>query len=275
MPAMSVSEARRRMRACLSVALVAALAACGGQAQPEGDATASDSGGGSAPQDTVTAANANAPAPPAATSAAEPAPRFGERQLDYPDDLQMLMLAYRLEGRQPPIDEWAAAQYRVAHADEFKRPALLEEERQRLQGIYDGTADVGRLRMNVNARFGEYDAARGGYYLDAFMPGSRFDFTAHPAPSATAQRIALQVDNPEELNFWPLDAVAAKDVLERNGGLRDVTLDSRLRITGIGRRGDGPVIGARLSGYAIGSDRYGNPLRFGERQFEPAKQAGP
>ena len=40
----------------------------------------------------------------------------------------------------------------------FKRPALLREEQERLQGIYDGTADVGRLRMNVNARFGEYDA---------------------------------------------------------------------------------------------------------------------
>ncbi len=273
MPAMSVSETRRRMRACIPAALVAALAACGGQAQPEGNVTASDNGGGSAPQDTVAASKA--PASPAGASAAARAPRFGERQLDHPDDMQMLMLAYRLEGREPPIGEWAAAQSRVAYADEFQRPALLAEERQRLQGIYDGTADVGQLRMNVDARFGEYDAARGGYYLDAFMPGSRFNFSVQPAPSTTAQRIVLQIDNPEELNFWPLDATAAKDVLEKNRGMRDVTLDSHLRITGIGRRGDGPVIGARLSGYAIGSDRYGNPLRFGERRFDPAQKAGP
>lgn len=182
----------------------------------------------------------------------------------------MLMLAYRLEGREPPIATWAGQQSRVAYADEFQRPALLQDEQGRLQAIYDGTAELGRLRMNVRAHFGEYDSARGGYYLDAFMPGSVFHFTAQPSPSERAQRISLQVDNPEELNFWPLDAAAAQDVLTRNGGLRDVVLDSRLRITGINRRSEGPVITARLEGYAIGNDRYGRPVSLGERRFSPA-----
>jgi len=273
MPAMSASKVRRTVRACMPVALALALAACGGgQKHDEGDAAspATADRAGAASQ-----APAVAGASPVEVSGAGPAARFGERQLDHPDDLQVLMLMYRLEGREPPIGEWAAAQSRVAYADEFQRPALLKEEQERLQGIYDSTAEVGRLRMNVNARFGEYDAARGGYYFDAFMPGSQFDFSARPSPSGGAQRISLQVDNPEELNFWPLDAAAAKDVLARNGGQRNVVLDSRFRITGIGRRGDGPVISARLLGYAIGSDRYGNPATFGERRFEPTAQAAP
>lgn len=279
MPAMSASDARRTVRACMPVALAVALAACGGgQGRDAGDAAPSATtdrvaAAGAASQ--ASAAAGATPASPADAAGAGPAARFGERQLDHPDNLQMLMLMYRLEGREPPIGEWAAAQSRVAYADEFQRPALLKEEQERLQGIHDSTAEVGRLRMNVNARFGEYDATRGGYYLDAFVPGSQFNFTAQPSPSTGAQRISLQIDNPEELNFWPLDAAAAKDVLARNGGQRNVVLDSRFRITGIGRRGDGPVISARLLGYAIGSDRYGNPVTFDERRFEPTSQAGP
>ncbi|WP_241044802.1 hypothetical protein [Pseudoxanthomonas sp. LH2527] len=270
MPAMSASEARRRAPACLVLALTVALAACeGGQA--EGDTASASASTAQAAGTSPAAASPEARASSdkaVAASGAPAAARFGDRQLDHPDDLQILMLAYRLEGRTPPIDEWAAAQSRVAYADEFKRPALLKEEQERLQGIYDGTADVGRLRMNVNARFGEYDASRGGYYLDAFMPGSAFNFSVQPSPSAGTQQISLQVDNPEELNFWPLDATAAQDVLTRNSGMRSVVLDSRFVITGISRRNDGRVISARLAGYAIGSDHYNRPATFGELRFD-------
>jgi len=265
---MSASDARMRVRVLLPMALAALLAACEGGRTQAGDATAPpdpQGGAGAVP------ATAGAPSPstPPASAATTPAPvRFGERQLDHPDHLQILMLAYRLEGRAPPIDAWAAAQSRVVYADEFARPALLKEEQERLQGIYDGTADVGRLRINVNARFGEYDATRGGYYLDAFMPGSAFDFSAQPSPSVPAQHISLRIDNPEELNFWPLDAAAAQDVLTRNSGIRSVVLDSRFVITGISRRNEGRVITARLAGYVIGSDHYNRPATFGERRFD-------
>lgn len=268
MHAMSVSDAC--LRTCLLAALAAALAACGAE------------GGDAATEATPMAAMAAAPtgtAPmsslAAKTASVADTAAFGERQLDHPDDLQMLMLAYRLEGRQPPIAEWAAAQSRVVHANEFERSALLEAERQRLQGIYDGTADVGRLRLNVRARFGEYDATRAGYYLDAFMPGSVFHFNARPVPHPIVQeRVDLQVDNSEEINFWPLDAAAAQDALQRTGGMRNVTLDSRFRITGISRRGDGAVLSARLLGYTIGSDRHGRPVTLGERRFDVSGQGG-
>ncbi|WP_221625996.1 hypothetical protein [Pseudoxanthomonas sp. 3HH-4] len=267
---MSASEARRRARVCLVLALTVALIACEG-GQPEGETAPTSASTAQAAGASPSAASTDArTASDKATAASDAlaAARFGDRQLDHPDDLQILMLAYRLEGRTPPIDEWAAAQSRVAYADEFTRPALLKEEQERLQGIYDGTADVGRLRMNVNARFGEYDASRGGYYLDAFMPGSAFNFSVQPSPSAGTQQISLQVDNPEELNFWPLDATAAQDVLTRNSGMRSVVLDSRFVITGISRRNDGRVISARLAGYAIGSDHYNKPATFGELRFD-------
>jgi hypothetical protein len=263
MPAMSASEGRAHAIAGMAVVLALMLSACGGSEDTSTDA----------PPPTATApAHASASVAPAqaATATATAGVEYGERQLDHPDDLQMLMLAYRLENRAPPIATWAGQQSRVAYADEFQRPTLLQDEQGRLQAIYDGTADVGRLRLNVNARFGEYDGARGGYYLDAFMPGTAFHFNAQPSPAERQQRVSLQIDNPEELNFWPLDAAAAQDVLARNGGRRDVTLDSRLRITGINHRSDGPVITARLDGYAIGSEHYGKPVSLGDRTFAPA-----
>ncbi|MFC6185770.1 hypothetical protein [Pseudoxanthomonas japonensis] len=270
MPTTSASDRRARGAAYFALALATLLSACGDR-QEASSAAPGEAGGSPAPEAPSAAlATAAGSATPSASPSATPPSTFGERQLDHPDDLQMLMLAYRLEGREPPIATWAGQQSRVAYADEFQRPALLQDEQGRLQAIYDGTAEVGRLRMNVRAHFGEYDSARGGYYLDAFMPGSVFHFTAQPSPSERAQRISLQVDNPEELNFWPLDAAAAQDVLTRNGGLRDVVLDSRLRITGINRRSEGPVITARLEGYAIGNDRYGRPVSLGERRFSPA-----
>lgn len=266
MPAMSAFEIRNPAIAALVLMLAVVMSACGGgedtsaQTQATAAAPAAPASSGATP--TKDAAATPIAASPAATGA-----HYGERQLDHPDDLQMLLLSYRLEGREPPIATWAGQQSRVAYADEFQRPALLQDEQGRLQAIYDGTADVGRLRLNVNARFGEYDSARGGYYLDAFMPGSVFHFTAQPSPAERQQRVSLQIDNPEELNFWPLDAAAAQDVLTRNSGLRNVTLDSRLRITGINRRSDGPVITARLEGYSIGSEHYGRPVSLGDRQF--------
>ncbi|WP_334178546.1 hypothetical protein [Pseudoxanthomonas sp.] len=258
---MSASDAYKA--ACVALVLTAALAAC--------ESGQREAGGPSSAPSTVDASPAPSPAhaPSAAAASSTPSPpQFGERQLDHPDDLQILMLAYRLEGRTPPIDAWAAAQSRVVHADEFKRPSLLKEEQERLQAIYDGTADVGRLRLNVNAHFGEYDTARGGYYLDAFMPGSVFSFSAQPSPSMQRQQVRLQVDNPEELNFWPLDPAAAQDVLARNSGVRSVVLDSRFLVTGISQRSEGVVITARLSGYTIGSDRYNRPATFGELTFD-------
>ena len=267
MPATYASRTCGNHIVCLALLCASMLAACKDEVPArdvEKTMAQQEAADSSSPADTTRPASSAG----SAADATPPAVRFSDRQLDHPDDLQILMLAYRLEGRTPPIDEWASSQYRVKYADEFKRPSLLKEEQERLQGVYDGTAEVGRLRLNVNAQFGEYDAGRGGYYLDAFMPGSAFSFDAQPSPEIQRQRITLQVDNPEELNFWPLDAARAQDVLTRNSGLRSVVLDSRFLITGVSRRSEGLVIKARLLGYTIGSDHYNRPATFGEVNFD-------
>src|SRR3546814_11675840 len=79
---------------------------------------------------------------------------------------------------------------------------------------------------------------------------------------------SVQVDNEEELNFGPLDAAAAQDVLREAGSTRSVTLDGSFRITGVSQRSDGTTITVRLQRYAIVADRYRNPVVLGELMFD-------
>ena len=259
-------------RLALMVAL--ALAGCGDDAANDARAAvAAPAIDGAAPGQPAGGqpAAAAAPAPMQGASAAVGAAAVdGGRELAHPEGLQMLLFAYRLEGRVPPIGEWAAAQQRVRSANEFERGEVLREERARLQAVYDGTAQVGRLRMNVGASFSEYDASRGGYYLNAFTPGSLFTFSARPDGSRS-ETVSLRIDNPGELNFWALDPAAAQELLTKNGGQRNVTLDARLRITGVSRRSDGPVLSATLLGYTIISTRYRQPAVLGELEFHDGK----
>src|SRR3546814_14942041 len=106
----------------------------------------------------------------------------------------MIMLGYRLRGMVPPLAQWAEGQQAVRRANEFERATVLQGERERLQSIYDHTADVGRLRLHVHSQFSEYDGSRGGYYINAFSPGSVFTFSAQPVSGASAQ-VPLQVSN--------------------------------------------------------------------------------
>ena len=267
------SNRRESMRSGLLAAVLCTLAACGSDAGSEPrDAVA----GTDAPSGTAAAPATAAPsAAPArserdeASSAAGSGDAYvaGTQLLSHPDDLQMVMLGYRLRGLVPPLAQWAEEQQAVGRANEFERATVLQGERERLQSIYDGTADVGRLRLNVNSQFSEYDGSRGGYYLTAFSPGSVFTFSAQPV-SGASEHVRVQVDNEDELNFWPLDAAAAQDVLREAGGTRSVTLDSSFRITGVSQRSDGTTIAVRLQRYAIVADRYRNPVVLGERMFD-------
>ena len=245
-------------RVAVQAILLGLLAACGAPESPTAEA-------GSQP-----AALASAGLPLTASAAAAPAKgeAAGSRLLGNPDDLQMVLLAYRLLGQPPPLADWAAAQYPVQSANEFERAVVLQREQQRLQAVYDSTDGVGRLRLQVSASLSEYDAGRGGYYLDAFAPGSLFTFATRP-DSRREEKVSLSVDNDGELNFWPLDASAAQQALQKNGGNRQVTLDSQFLITGAMQRSDGPVIAARLQRYAIVGSRYGEPSLLGERVIEP------
>lgn len=277
---MSVSELRPLLRAVLLVVLSSLLVACGSDAPPAAAdasaATAAPSSGAGAPA--AVAAPSAAP-PPSASAVAPaatghdtaPAPVLGTRELSHPEDLQVVMLGYRLLGRAPPLAQWAAEQPRVKYANEFERADLLAQETARFQEIYDATAEVGRLRLNVNSRLSEYDAGRGGFYVDAYLPGSGFNFAVQPASyPVREERVTLSIEDNGELNFWPVDATTAQQALARNQNLREVLLDSELMITGASRRSDSVVITARLLGYGIVSSHYDHPVRLGERRFDGA-----
>src|SRR5690606_2506691 len=173
--AMCGCERRTGRARLLPVPLALLLAACGGDAP----ASTAPAGGGAVPgraagpQPATPGAGAAAPGPATADAGAATATGgvAGQRELAHPEDLQMVMLAYRLEGRQPPFAEWAAAQPGVRMANEFERADVLRAEQERLRAVYDGTEGVGLLRLNVRAALSEYDGGRGGYYLTAFTPG--------------------------------------------------------------------------------------------------------
>lgn len=268
-----VATARRF--AC--VALAGLLAACGEASAP----TAATGAAAGPPPASVDAAAAAAEARGggggdrqgdaggAAGDTAQAAPAVaGDRLLEYPDELQMLMLAYRLAGTEPPLDQWAAGNVQVRIADEFSRAAVLREERDRLQRIYDGTRGVGRLRINVEGRLSEYDAGRGGYYIDAFLPGSVLQYRAQPGDGADTI-VGLRVSAPAGVEFWPLSPAEAKRVLAGVDVLRQVTLDSEVTLTGAGERGEGLEIAARLDGYRIVGSEMRGSTPLGERRFPP------
>ncbi|TNJ33015.1 hypothetical protein [Arenimonas terrae] len=271
---MSVSDRSVWLRIALTAALASLLVACGNDAPVAAD-NAGDAAAPVAGQDAPAATPAPAPranegkaAAPAGTVATA-APVLGSRVLGHPDDLQMVMLGYRLQGRVPPLTEWAAEQPRVKYGNEFERADLLAQESARLQDIYDATADIGRLRLNVNARLSEYDAGRGGFYLNAYLPGSRFDFAVQPAPyPVREERVTLAVDDRGELNFWSVEVATAQQALARNDNLREVLLDSELQITGVSHRSEGVVIEVELLGYAILTTHYDQRLRLGEVRFD-------
>lgn len=271
---MSASEPRRPARTLLLALMLAGSAGCGGDAQSGAVQTAGPARGTQAQAPGAAAAGAAAGVGAAAAEGAAGSAAgaggtgIGTRLLSHPDDLQLVLLGYRLRGSQPPIADWAAAQHAVVRANEFERANVIRQEQARLQGIHDSTADVGRLRFDVRAQLSEYDGARGGYYLDAFAPGSVFNFSARIAAHPfTEESITLQVQNEEELNFWPLDAAAAQEVLRRNDGMRNVVLDSQFRVLGVAQRSGGPVILLRLQRYAITSTKYGQPAVLGEQVF--------
>lgn len=240
------------------------LAGCGAKEDTPADAAAD----ASLPAAVYGAARETAPQPAAKAKGAAPAgqtpapasaPRFGEAVLDYPDDLQMTMLAFRLTNRAPPLEDWAAEEYEVRRADEFSRAGRLRAETERLAGIYEATANVGFLRMRLSSQISQYDPDRGGYYLTTFAPGSTYNFSGR-------EKVIIQIDNAREAYFWPMDAEAAQSVLQHTS--RNVTIDARIRVTGTERRTSGLVLKGRLADYAIFSNRYNDSRQLAEFSLE-------
>jgi hypothetical protein len=169
----------------------------------------------------------------AVTAAAKPdSPRdlIGERAvsdsrglLAYPDDLQITMLAYRLSGRAPPMEAWAARTEAVRRANEFTREDAMSTEMGRLAKVYAATEGVGRLRLRIRSRVSEYDVARGGYYLTAMAPGTQISLGG-------SDPVTLRLENAERAFFWPLVAARAEDILSQLDVNRQVVIDAHIHL---------------------------------------------
>lgn len=241
----------------LSIMLLATmLVACSAEApKPNTDAA---TGAGAAPSaqasDTLAQIVGVAAEPGQAAVNADQAPPpliIGERTLDYPTNLQMAMLAYRLRGAEPPIEAWAGEEYDVRYADEFTRPEKLRQAVGALQTAFADTAGVGFIRMRTESYLSEYDATRGGFYVNTFEPGMSFGFN-------DPENVSLQFGNALAAHLWPLSAAEASAAFERNGRNRRVELDIVLKITGIESRGAGTVIATTIQSYTVhGNSRAG------------------
>jgi len=227
--------------AALALVLLALLPGCGSDepAPPAGQAVY-----GAAPS------AAPAPVSAAATSTAVPpasaAPALGAGLLEYPHDVQMILLALRLAGGDPAatIATWAEASDDVRRANEFQRDAALAGETRRLEALLAAVADTGRLRIKTSTQLGEYDAAAGVWYLSAFQPGSVFTFLHQ------RQQASLAMSNTREGYRWPMAADEA-EALKRKTQYRSIEVDIDLVITGARMRSNGPQIDTRITEYRL------------------------
>jgi hypothetical protein len=197
---------------------------------------------------------------PTAVASAAATTAVGSQTLDYPDPLQLLMLAYRLAGQTPPIDTWALQASSLISADEFSRPAVLKAEIERLTAVFASTADVGFVRLTTDGNLSEYDAARGGYYLPAFESGIRYEFEAY------REKLGLQVANSADAYLWPLKPDEARETLKK-AGMRTVGVDMKLAIVRASRRSSGLQLETRVLDYRVISRQYGNPAVLGAVQL--------
>ncbi|MBA4285537.1 MAG: hypothetical protein C0434_08410 [Xanthomonadaceae bacterium] len=241
----------------LSLAASLLLTACGGSSQDPSPPPAAVYGAAPAPSVAPTAESAG-PVPAIASASA---PAVGSDSLDYPDDLQLLLLGYRLAGQTPPFETWAQEAQAVRNADEFSRAGVLKAEVERLQAVAASVAGVGYVRVKTHCNLSEYDGGRGGYYLPAFEPGVRYSFEAF------RDKVDLQIANSADAYLWPLTPDAARGILQKTG-TRAVDVDMHIAITRAARRANGLQLDGRVQDYRVISSQYGNPAVLGTVQLK-------
>ncbi|MGQ3058474.1 MAG: hypothetical protein ACT6T0_14900 [Nevskia sp.] len=247
-----------RYRSALPLMATLLLIACGGSSPDPSPPPAAVYGAAPASAPAAAPNTASSPTPGAA---AESAPAVGGDSLDYPDDLQLLLLGYRLAGLTPPFERWAQEAQAVRSADEFSRAAALTAEVERLQAVAASVANVGRVRVKTHCNLSEYDGGRGGYYLPAFEPGVRYSFEAF------RDKVDLQIANSADAYLWPLTPDAARNILQKTG-TRAVDVDMHIAITRATRRASGLQLDGRVQDYRVISSQYGNPAVLGTVQLK-------
>lgn len=196
---------------------------------------------------------------------ASPVAATQQSVLAQPSALDLHLLAYHIAGAEPPLSALAALDPKVRAADEFKRASVAEEVERQLQSRVQSLEGVKRLKVNLSANLGEFDAKYNEYDFVGLGDG-----TYIPSQSPFGREVRLALTNGSEAQAWKLEPKEAEAVLQRNRGSRYVTLVMTLEILTAQAPIDGQplVIDTKVVEYdVLGSDesvRLGKVALSGE-----------
>jgi hypothetical protein len=165
---------------------------------------------------------------------------FAERVLMNPSDDTICLLYYHIANQPPPISQFAETAPSVINANEFDRPKALSDEIKSLTALYNSLATVTTIKININMSVGIYNSQFGEYDLSGFAGNEYINYNCFNN-TATLQ---LQFDNSDYAESWALSPSQAQNVLNLNGGNRDVVAVSTISLTGVnpGAPGDPLVL---------------------------------
>jgi hypothetical protein len=191
------------------------------------------------------------------TSMLLPSSGYAQSVLDNPTDDILCLLYYHFANQPPPIDQFAQNAPSVTNSNEFDKAQALSDEKARLQALYNALATVKLIRVNINMSLGTYDTQNGEYDLSGFSGNDYISYNCFDGTS-----LQLEFNNSDYAQSWTLSESAAQDVLDRNGGSRDVVAISTISLTGInpGAPGDPLVLQGDVKEVTVKGEYNNAPL---------------
>jgi len=181
---------------------------------------------------------------PLPRSARQAAMRY--ETLSYPDDLQWVVLAFRMTGIPPALDEWRRTASVDRHSDSRPTATAVSLQTQHLAKLFASVEDVGKVRARLTSTLDAYDRARGGYRLLAFTTKNHFVFTA------AGSTVTLLLENARDAEF-----VAMAHRTEEHS----LSVDILLELTGASGGPGAFTIAGRIVEFSINPTPVISPLQ--------------
>ena len=128
------------------------------------------------------------------------------RIIDNPQPQEIDVIYKVLSGASFDFEAEARKSRIYMQANEFDKPAALQQAVEELRRQYQGAKDVTAVKMRLRGSFSQYDAQRGVYSFDVFRPGVLL----------TLHRRNFVIENADAFRDWALPVEDAKAVRQRN-----------------------------------------------------------